>query len=173
MIALRLMTVTVALLFILLQRVDVKVKIQDGLFIKINLNIIAIVLYESNEKRNHIKDIFSSINKLPIFLKSIKYLLTKSNVTLVLYKKPVLGYSPSLITHIGSTLAEQLIISYLIANSKSLRTVTVSSTHVKSLKNTDYLEAFVSFTFIHFIISSMFLLLGIAKNKVKEVIEYV
>ena len=173
MIVLRLMTITVTLLFILFQKIDVKIKTRDELSIKINLNIIAIVLYESKKKYNHVRDIFRTLNKLPIFLKSIKYLLTKSNVTLVLYKKPVLSYSPSLIAHIGSTLAEQLVISYLIANSKSLRTVTVSSTHVKSLKNTDYLEAFISFTFIHFIISSMFLLFGIAKNKVKEVIKYV
>ena len=125
MITLRLMTVTAALLFVLLQRVDVKVRLRDSLFIKINLNIIALVLYETKEKDKHLKDIFDAINKLPIFLKSIKYLLSKSNVILAFREETFLSDSPTIVTRIGSILSAQIIITYLIAVLASNRLLVV------------------------------------------------
>lgn len=173
MITLRLMTVTAALLFVLLQRVDVKVRLRDSLFIKINLNIIALVLYETKEKDKHLKDIFDAINKLPIFLKSIKYLLSKSNVILAFREETFLSDSPTIVTRIGSILSEQIIITYLIACSKHFRIERTPNYYEQSIRGKDCYDAFISFSFIHLVNSALILLFNTVKNKVEEVIKYV
>ena len=170
---LRLMTITVALLFILFQSIDVKVKIRETVFIKINLNIIAIVLYENIEKPKHLKDIWSNAIKIPIFLKAAKHLLAKSNVSIVAYDTSPSSDTTSFFNQIGSTIRDRLIISYLAVNSKRFRIQSVSTSRIIPNESRIRYDAHISFSFIHFINSALILLYYIARNKVKEVIKNV
>ena len=114
---LRLLPIGVTLLFILFQCVDVTVVKRDNLTIKINFNLLAIVLYDDKKKRIRLKNLRKYMFLTQAGIKSLKYIVSKSRITV---------YSPTSYTDafngVGvGFLSATMLIPYLAANAHSFR----------------------------------------------------
>lgn len=172
MIVLTLIPIVVAILFILFQTVKIKVKIRDKLTIKINFNILALVLYEDKKRKTRLKDLFSTINIISKYSKIIKYLISKSKISIIIYQ-PSDYNSSSIFSHIGSLASEQLLLSYLEANSKELNLIKSAIIPKNQAEGKSSYDALFNISFIYLINSALFLLYYIIKSKAKEVINSV
>ena len=175
MILFRLLPIVFALLFILVQRVNVKVVMRERLTVKINFNIIALVLYETDAKRSALKDYFSLLKNIRGMLSAFKRLLTKSVVSVKLFrKKTSLDDYPSIIGYVSSTAIERVILSYLCVNSKRfLFFEELYESEIDPEKGKTFFDAIFYFSLANLINSVLILLYYIIKNKAKRVIKNV
>ena len=79
---LRLLLILGAVLFILFQRVDVRVTKNEKLTVKINFTVFALVLTEDARRKKPLKSIVGLISNLKGVFKSFKFLLSKSDISL-------------------------------------------------------------------------------------------
>ena len=80
---LRLFLLANTLLFILLERIDVRVSRQNGITVKISFIFFAIVFWTDGLILKQRKRYLKTVPKLKAILKSTRYLFLKSNVRLV------------------------------------------------------------------------------------------
>ena len=78
---LRLLLILSALLFILFQRVDVRVTKRERLTVKISFNILAFVLMDDGERNRYLGNMPKLFKGFKGKFRSIRYLLAKSRVT--------------------------------------------------------------------------------------------
>ena len=169
---LRLIPIFVTLLFILFQTVEIKVKMRSKLTVKINFNILAIVLYEDKRRKTRLKALFSLVSTISKFTKSIKYLISKSKVSVIIYPKNDEN-NLSILRHIGSLASEQFLLSYLEANSKEFYATRSEYLPEKCSDSKTFFDVNLNLSFMHLIISALILLYYIIKSKAKEVIKNV
>ena len=173
MMVLRLIPIFVALLFMLLQSVQIRLKMRDVLTVKINFNILAITLREDKTKKTRLKYLFNFINKLSWFSRSVKYFISKSRVSIIIFNKNDENSSASILNRIASLATEQFIISYLDVNSKSFFIELGEDLPRENCKHKTFFDATFDLLFIHLINSALILLYYITKNKIKEAIKNV
>lgn len=143
---------------------------REKLTVKINLNILAIVLHENETRKIRLRDIISAFNKISYLSKPIKYLIGKSRVSIFYHKK---NDFPSLFSRISSLAIEQFLLTYLSINSKSFCVTKTETSHIKNETNKIRFDACFIFSFIHLINSALILLYYFIRNKAKEVINNV
>lgn len=80
MLILRLVLILVTILFILLQRVDVRVTRSERLTVKISFTFLALVLSEERPKRRHVGGVTKLLKNVKGVFKSLKYLLSKTDI---------------------------------------------------------------------------------------------
>ena len=80
MLILRLVLILVTILFILLQRVDVRVTRSERLTVKISFTFLALVLSEERPKRHHVGGVTKLLKNVKGVFKSLKYLLSKTDI---------------------------------------------------------------------------------------------
>lgn len=80
MLILRLVLILVTILFILLQRVDVRVTRSERLTVKISFIFLALVLSEERPKRRHVGGVTKLVKNVKGVFKSLKYLLSKTDI---------------------------------------------------------------------------------------------
>lgn len=175
MVILRLLPVSFVLLFILLQRVDVKVKTRDRLTVRIDLNIIAIILSEDKIKKKHLGRIPNLLKNLPIVYKVIKYLVAKSDVTVIEYNdNPLIDGEDDIFKNARRYAIYQIVYSYLATNSKSFHfTENRVYSDEKDKEKTSDFDLIFRFSLFHLINSALLFLYYIVKNKAKRVIKNV
>lgn len=174
MVILRLLPVSFVLLFILLQRVDVKVKTRDRLTVRIDLNIIAIILSEDKIKKKHLGRIPKLLKNLPIVYKVIKYLVAKSDVTVIEYNDPLFDVEDDIFKNARRYAIYQIVYSYLATNSKSFHfTENRVYSDEKDKEKTSDFDLIFRFSLFHLINSALLFLYYIVKNKAKRVIKNV
>ncbi len=175
MMLLRLLPITFALLYILLQRVDVKVTKRDTLTVKINFNIIALVLHEEKINKQRLKQLSGLLKNASSALKTLKYLISKSDVAVKIYDIPYESSDPiTIIKNAGIKASSRLFFSYLGICSRSLNIITAEENFDdNSDPNMPGFDASLHFPLYHLIISALFFLYYIVKNKVKRVIKNV
>ena len=119
-----------AFLFILLQRVDVRITRTDKLTVKINFTLLAIILSEADINTKHIKGLFKLLKNRKGILRSTKYLIAKSELSAL--KIPFhSSFSPNgsisfdLIFHISllQLIISALILLYYIVKNKVKRVI--------------------------------------------------
>ena len=171
MVILRLLPVSFILLFILLQRVDVKVNARDKLTVRIDFNIIAIILSEDKIKKMHLGKISRLLKNLPTIYKILKYLVKKSDVTVIEYN---LKEENDVFKTARRYSFYQIIYFYLSANSKSfhINKNQASFDEESEEKSFDF-DVLFHFSLFHLINSALILLYYIVKSKAKEVINNV
>lgn len=79
---LRLLLIITTLLFILLQRIDVRVTKGEKLTVKISFIFFALVLIEEKTKKRKLWRFSKIIKRLKAFFKSSKFLLSRSDIVL-------------------------------------------------------------------------------------------
>ena len=175
MVILRLLPVSFVLLFILLQRVDVKVKTRDRLTVRIDLNIIAIILSEDKIKKKHLGRIPNLLKNFPIVYKVIKYLVAKSDVTVIEYNdNPLIDGEDDIFKNARRYAIYQIVYSYLATNSKSFHfTENRVYSDEKDKEKTSDFDLIFRFSLFHLINSALLFLYYIVKNKAKRVIKNV
>ena len=77
---LRLLLILSSLLFILFQRVDVRVTKRERLTVKISFNILALVLIDDGERSHYLWNMPKLFKGFKGIFRSIRYLLAKSRV---------------------------------------------------------------------------------------------
>ena len=175
MVILRLLPVSFVLLFILLQRVDVKVKTRDRLTVRIDLNITAIILSEDKIKKKHLGRIPKLLKNLPIVYKVLKYLVAKSDVTVIEYNdNPLIDGEDDIFKNARRYAIYQIVYSYLATNSKSFHfTENRVYSDEKDKEKTSDFDLIFRFSLFHLINSALLFLYYIVKNKAKRVIKNV
>lgn len=167
----RLLLLLCALLFILLQGVDVKVIGGERLSLKISFNILALVLTEEEIKKLRPKGFGKILKNLGGILKSAKYLISHSIVTVTKIdnESPFIGDdAPWLILTFG-----RLILDYLEANSRAFRTVFTDTSMTNNELGGYAFDISFHFSLLRMIISASILLYYIVKTKAKRVIKNV
>ena len=79
---LRLILILTAILFILLQRVDVKIIRREKLTVKISFNLFAVVLTDGGEKKKSISQKIRYLKNARSVYRAAKHLISKSNISL-------------------------------------------------------------------------------------------
>lgn len=175
MLILRLLPISFALLFILLQRVDVKVKTNDRLTVRIDFNIIAIILSEDEIKKKHLGEIKKFIRNIPIIYKALRYLISKSEVIVIECTPNALSYAEEeIFKSIRRYAIYKIAYSYLATNSRSFHFAEnqVYSHDNPGEKSSDF-DVLFRFSLFHLINSALLFLYYIVKNKAKRVINHV
>ena len=175
MVILRLLPISFVLLFILLQRVDVKVKTRDRLIVRIDFNIIAIIFSEDRIKKKHIGKFSRVLKNLPTIYKALRYLVKKSDTTVVEHNQNPLFVGENDIFKITSQYAIcQIIYSFLSINSRSFQfTEKQVYSNEEVSKKSSYFDLLFHFPLFHLINSALVFLYYIVKSKAKEVIKNV
>lgn len=173
MMLLRLLPLIFALLFILSQKIDVKVHRTDRLTVKINFNILALVLQEDKIKKNGLKSISRIIKNVKHFHKSIDYILSKSEVRLL--KHEISNNETevfSIIKSAYSYASRQFLISYLERNAKKFRIIEQKNYNIDISSNTVF-DLDIHFSLWHLIISALILLYYTVKRRFKRLLKNV
>lgn len=160
MIALRLLPIIAVLLFILLQKINIRVKATDRVSVKINFNILAIELLNEKTKKKNIKQIIRHGKSIGTVIRPMRYLLSRCSVEAKCPQNQFLPFQNENIYNIA-------LLNFLFAFIK---------THSKSLKISDNdasfhsgVELIFNFSSYHLIISALFFLYYIVKNNIKRV----
>lgn len=167
MILLRLLPVFFAALFILTRTVCVRVLKGDKLTVKINFNILAVVLAEDNTKKRGIRKTIRLIKGVRSAFKTFDYLLSKSDVKLFINNQNDIENQKALAKSGYFIASTALIIPYIRTTSRSFRVVE------RSEQNENSFELRLYFSLWHMIISALIFLYYTVKNKVKRVIKNV
>ena len=175
MVILRLLPISFVLLFILLQGVDVKVKTIDRMTVRIDFNIIAIILTEDKIKKKHLGKMSRLLKNLPTIYKVLRYLVKKSDITVIEHNQdPLFVGENDIFKSAGRYAIYQIIYSYLLTNSRNFYFTEnrVYSNEASREKSSDF-DLLFHFSLFHLINSAVILLYYIVKSKVKEVIKNV
>ena len=167
MLILRWLIAVSGLVFILLQRIDVKITRHAKPTVKISFNILALVLTEDNIKKTNLKRIRGLIRNLIGALKAFGYLISKSDVVIVRYERNVDEAISSPINQARLIATSQFTTSYFDSKAKSL-----SFVNENKPKDTSFDVSF-HFSLFNLIISALIFLYYIVKNKVKRVLKHV
>lgn len=173
MIVLRLLPIFFTLLFILSRRTNIRVTKSEELTVKINFNIFAIVLSEEKIKKRGLKKLPKLLKNAKGILKSLDYLVSKSEVRIIKCKIPDSADKKFHVIRNAYFLAStQLLISYLERNCKKILYIDQEN-YYKILDNTAALDLSLHFPFYYLIISALLFLYYIVKNNVKRVLNSV
>ena len=167
---LRFLPIFCLLLFALTRKINIRVTKSDELTVKINFNIVALVLTEAKIKKRWINKLPNLIKNVKGALKPLKYLVSKSEVLIIscINSNPESRRFPVIYSacFYAST---QFIISYLQKNARSLRFA--SNTNPKSDYEKASLDISFCFPLYHLIISALLFLYYTLKYKIKRVLK--
>ena len=166
MIIFRLLPLICALLFTLSRKTIIKVTKSDTVTVKINFNIFAIVLSEEKIRKRSLRNIPATIRSLKSTLRPLDYLVSKSNVRIVEYDQII----QDALHNAYFSFATLIIISYLQSNAKF---ISITNKERQPEDANIFIELFFSLSLWHLIISLLFFLYYIVKNKIKRVIQNV
>jgi len=173
MIVLRLLPIFFTLLFILSRKTNIRVTKSEELTVKINFNIFAIVLSEEKIKKRGLKKLPKLLKNAKGILKSLDYLVSKSEVRIIKCKIPDSSDKKFPVVRNAYFLASmQLLISYLERNCKKILYIDQEN-YYKILDNAAALDLSLHFPFYYLIISALLFLYYIVKNNVKRVLKSV
>ena len=173
MFVLRSLPLITVLLFILLQRINIRVTKSEELTVKINFNIFALVISDNQGKRNKKRRGF--IKLFSPTLKSVNYLLSKSTAVIFRQEEKAFNNDVILMQNIFTKLfTEQFLISYIKRRSKSaVFNYDVKTDSEKRNTSAPTFDAIFHFSFIHLINSALIFTYYIMKNKAKKVLKNV
>lgn len=170
---LRLLLLTFALLFILTRRIDVNVYKTKELTVKINFNILALVLRENKSKKNLFKRIRRSIKSARHAYQFLDYIISKSEVVLYEYKTSNNEYESSSALKIAySYISKQIITSYLENTAKKFQ-ISENVYQNQNIRNNVVLDLDIRFYLWHLIISALVLLYYMVKSSIKRLLKNV
>lgn len=172
---LRFLPILFALLFILLQRVNIKVIMREELTVKINFNIIAIVFSQTDTAKPSPEDLINLCKNLRGIFTASKYLLSKSVVNIKFFKETTqTDTHSSIFSYVRTMAVKRVILAYLEANSKHfVFSEKALDDERKMEEGKTYFDLVIYFSLIHLINSALILLYYIIKNKAKRVINNV
>lgn len=157
MLVLRLFPIFVLVLFILFQKSSIRIVKSDLLTVKLNFNILALVLKDDDGKKIRPTKLIKSLRKYSGALKSARYLISKSDF--VIYD--------------SESLTNRLIFLYLDANAKSVGFVDHAQNEISRNEIPSKIDITVYFSLIYLIISALIFLYYTVKNKIKRVLKNV
>ena len=170
---LRLLPIICALLFILTRTANIRVIKSKETTVKINFNIIAIILHEEKFKSIRLRSVKGLIKKMRCIYRSIEYLLSKSTVVFCECNNNAADRSGIFPLHNIYTLAtRQLALSYLKRSARRFAQAEHPDSCDFNGNLTEY-ELKIYFSLWHLIISALILLYYIMKSKVKRVFKNV
>ena len=174
MFILRIMPILCALLFILLQKVSIKIKTQDEVTVRIDLSIIALIFSGSKKSKFRPKSIKSLFNYFPAIYRAAKYAIKKSEVYIFTRQNKANDDLKIEYVHSYSANPLQLIYPFLLFNSKRVCLID-NSTYSKanSSKPDQDFNLSLELPLISLINSALVFLYYIMKNKVKRVVKNV
>ena len=172
MVFLQLLPLFCALLFTLTRKISIRVTKRDELAVKINLNIIAILLTEDKIKKNGIKKATRLIRSFKNLIKPTEYLLSKSEIRV--YKCTPSSFDNKtfpMLRSLSFLASVQLIYSFLEKNAKLIRFI--DHTQADNEADAPFLEFSIHFSPLNLIIFAVIFLYYTVKNKFKRVLKNV
>ena len=173
MMVLRLLPIVFALLFILSRRIDVKVYKSNRLTVKINFNILALIIREGNNQKIRFKSLVRFIKNAKPSYRFLNYLISKSEVVLFEHENSRDENEDSSIFKTAYTyLSNQFIISYFERTAQKFRISKYEKRDI-SIGNSTVFDLNIHFSLWHLIISALILLYYLAKERVGRLLKNV
>ena len=172
MIFLRLLPILYALLFLLSRRIDVRVSKSKEMTVKINFNILAVVLTEDKIKKRRLKSFSKLIKGTKSILRSADYLISRCDAELYSFTDIQSGISAPIIYNAYRVAAVHFIAAYLERNARKFEFAEIQNTD-SEVQNRSGFNLLLHFSLWHLIISALIFLYYIVKNRVKRVFQNV
>ena len=172
MIFLQLLPIFCALLFTFTRKINIRVAKHDELTVKINFNIIAIILTEEKLKKNGLKRIARGLKSFKNIIKPCEYLIKRSEFR-VYRCTPVSDSNKlfSVLLSISILASLGVVLTLLKENARSIKFIddhnNPESTHAAIF------EFSIHFSLLNLFIFTAMYLYYTVKNKIKRVIENV
>ena len=172
MILLRLLPIIFALLFLLSRRIDVDISKHKEMTVKINFNILAVVLTDDKIKKGRLKSFSKLIKSTKSILRSADYLISRSDVKLYSFTDIQHGISTPIFYNAYRVATLRFIAAYLERNARKFQFAEIQNTD-SEVQNRSGFNLLLHFSLWHLIISALIFLYYIVKNRVKRVFQNV
>ena len=170
MIFLPLIPITLALMLILFQEVDLRITYENGLSVHISFTIFSLTLLDDGKDKFSIKGSLRFARSVPIILKASRYAIRRSNVTVFRLSHTV---KPSLLDTLLRTLliflSASSLLSYVVTNAATYKV----SEDGYSSDDTASIDILFETRALHLIISGFLFLYYTVRRKVRRAIKNV
>lgn len=168
---LRFVPLILALLYILLQKAEIKVKKRDKITVNICFTLFSITLSDFDKSKGRFRSLSKLLSKIKVYIGPVKYLVGRSTLHITIYESSDNLVSLNPMINAGNIALRQIVFSLIDSFAKSF-TLDVSGPVYSDTTHTSSgdFDAAIQFSLYQLIYSALFLLYIILKNKLKRAI---